>query len=311
MGPPGAGKGTQARSSPSTSASPRSRPVTSSAPTSPRAPSSARGQAVHGRRRVRPRRGHQPDGAQPHRRARRRARLPARRLPAHAGAGRGARRDDRPRATSSTRSWCSPSTRRSWSSGCCSAPRPRVAPTTPRTSSAAARRSTRADRAAHRRLPRPRPAHRDRRHGRGRRRHRADLRGPRRVDQSYAEAAMGCRTAVSRSSRPSRSRRCGRPGWSSPRPSSCPRRPYAPASRTGELDPVAADLIRSRGATPSFLGYATRPSPPRSARRSTTRSYTGSRATGCSPRATSSPSTAARSSMAGTATPRSPSPSAP
>ena len=42
----------------------------------------------------------------------------------------------------STRSSCSRSTRRSSSSACCSVPRPRVAPTTPRTSSGAARRST-------------------------------------------------------------------------------------------------------------------------------------------------------------------------
>ena len=102
-----------------------------------------RGQALHGRRGVRPRRGHQPDGPQPDRRARRRARLPARRLPAHAGPGRGARRDDQVhRAPPRRRRRAHRRPRRDRRSGCSSAPRSRAAPTTPRTSSGGARRST-------------------------------------------------------------------------------------------------------------------------------------------------------------------------
>ena len=71
-------------------------------------------------------------------------RLPARRLPAHARPGRGARRDDQVhRPPRSTRSSCSPSTGDEIVAAAArSAPRPRVAPTTPRTSSGAARRST-------------------------------------------------------------------------------------------------------------------------------------------------------------------------
>ena len=90
-------------------------------------------------------------------------------------------------------------------------------------------------------------------------------------------------------------------------PRAAPRRPYAPGSPPVSSTAIAEDHIRSRGATPSFQGYGHPPFPARSARRSTTRSCTGSRATGCSPTATSSRSTAARSSTAGTATRRSPS----
>ena len=94
VGPPGAGKGTQAAFiAPRTSASRRSRPATSSGPTSrDGTPLGRRGQALHGRRRLGPGRGHQRDGPRPAGRARRRRRLPARRLPAHGRPGRRARR---------------------------------------------------------------------------------------------------------------------------------------------------------------------------------------------------------------------------
>ena len=102
-----------------------------------------RGQALHGRRRLRARRAHQPDGPQPDRRARRRAGLPARRLPAHARPGRGARRDDQVhRAPARRGRGARRSTPTRSCSGSCSAHRSRAAPTTPRTSYAAGRRST-------------------------------------------------------------------------------------------------------------------------------------------------------------------------
>ena len=80
----------------------------------------------------------------------------------------------------------------------------------------------RADRAADRRLPRARHPARGRRHGRGRRRHPADLRRARRRPASRRQPdRWASATAGSRSRRPSRSRACARPGWSSARPSSC------------------------------------------------------------------------------------------
>ena len=102
-----------------------------------------RGQALHGRGGVRPRRGHQPHGPRPDRRAGRRLRLPARRLPAHPGPGRGARRDDRlhrPPPRRGGRADRRP--RRDRRPPAAAGRRSRAAPTTPRTSSGAARRST-------------------------------------------------------------------------------------------------------------------------------------------------------------------------
>ena len=166
MGPPGAGKGTQAESSPNGSASRRSPPATSSGPTSRRAPSSASqakrymdaGDYVPDevtnamvRNRI-----DEPDA---------RRGLPARRLPAHARPGRRARRDDRGTpATRSTPSWCSPSTRDELV----------AAPHGPGPERGTCRRHRgrdpappgglrRADRAADRGLPRARPAPRGRR----------------------------------------------------------------------------------------------------------------------------------------------------
>ena len=69
--------------------------------------------------------------------------LPARRLPPHRRArSRPSTRCSPARGTRSTRSSSSRSTRTPSSSACSSAPRPRAAPTTPRTSSGSARRST-------------------------------------------------------------------------------------------------------------------------------------------------------------------------
>ena len=128
---------------------------------------------------------------------------------------------------------------------------------------------------------------RGRRHGRGRRGHRSAS-STRSTSSPRADAPVGLsRTAGSRSRRPSRSTACARPAWWSAAPSSCCAAPCAPGITTGELDAIAEDNIRSAGATPSFLGYHGR-SRRRSAPRSTTRSCTASRATGCSPRATSS-----------------------
>ena len=110
VGPPGAGKGTQAAASPSNWRSRTSRPATSSAPTSRTAPSSgSQVKDILDVRRLRARRGHQRDRPGPARLGRRRAGLPARRLPAHAGPGRGPRRDAR-RARPRARRACSSST---------------------------------------------------------------------------------------------------------------------------------------------------------------------------------------------------------
>ena len=69
--------------------------------------------------------------------------LPARRLPAHARPGRRARRHDQVHRSPARRGGrARPSTTRRSCSACCSVPRSRDARTTPRTSSAAARRST-------------------------------------------------------------------------------------------------------------------------------------------------------------------------
>ncbi len=93
MGPPGAGKGTQAKFV----AEHFEIPAISTGDIFRANVSEGTELGLEAKRymdagRVRPRRGHEPDGPQPDRRARRRERLPARRLPAHPGPGRGARR---------------------------------------------------------------------------------------------------------------------------------------------------------------------------------------------------------------------------
>ena len=70
-----------------------------------------------------------------------------------------------------------------------------------------------ADRPPDRGLPRPRAAGRGRRHGRGRGRHAADLRRAVRRQRELTRRAWGSSTAGSSSSRPSRSPSCGGPGW--------------------------------------------------------------------------------------------------
>ena len=103
MGPPGAGKGTQAK----VIAAHYGIPAISTgdifrANVAGKTAARARGAALHGRRGVRPRRGHQRDGARPDRSRGRQAGVPARRLPADAGPGRGARHDARATTASSS-----------------------------------------------------------------------------------------------------------------------------------------------------------------------------------------------------------------
>ena len=68
-------------------------------------------------------------------------------------------------------------------------------------------------------------------------------------------------TAASRSRRPSRSRSCARPAWSSARPSNCCAAPCGPASPPASSTRIAEDNIRSSGAVPSFKGYSHPPFP--------------------------------------------------
>ena len=113
-------RGPRPSSSPPTSPCPRSRPGTSSGPTSAQGtPLGRRGQAVHGRRPAGARRGHHQHGPRPAGRARRRRRLPARRLPAHRAAGRRAgQAAGRPGHRRSTWCWSWSSTTTRWSGGC-------------------------------------------------------------------------------------------------------------------------------------------------------------------------------------------------
>ena len=73
----------------------------------------------------------------------------------------------------------------------------------------------RADRAADRGLRRPRPARRGRRHGRGRRGHRSGSSTRSTRPRSQPRPDRCSATAASRSRRPSRSTPCARPAWSS------------------------------------------------------------------------------------------------
>ena len=130
----------------------------------------------------RPRRGHQPDGAAAHRRARRGTRLPARRLsPAPWPRSRSSTGSSRSPATGSTRSSYSPWTPTRSSRGCCSGPRPQAGRRhrgrRPAPPGGVRRQWPAADRC----LPPARDRARDRqRHGRGRRRDETDLRRARR-----------------------------------------------------------------------------------------------------------------------------------
>ena len=314
VGPPGAGKGTQAavhRRAPRRSR--RSPPATSSGPTSPRAPPLGveakrymdAGELV-------------PDEvtnamvARPHRRAGRRARLPARRLPAHRW----------PRSRSSTR--CSPTPATASTPWSCSSSTPtrssqrllqRAADRGPRRRHRGRHPPPpgglrRADRAAGRGLPRPRPAaSRSTAWARSRRSPRAIFdaldAGPRELTQRRRVPRPRHRDQDARADRADAR---GRPGRRrDPRAAARGRRARAspPASSTRSPRSTSATPARSRRswARPRLPGD-------RSAPRSTTRSCTASPVTGCSPTATSSRSTAARSWTAGTATRRSRSPSA-
>ena len=251
-------------SSPSTSASPPSPPGDIfRANVSRGTELGVAGQALHGRGGVRPRRGHQPHGAQPHRRARRGARLHARRLPAHPRAGRGARRDDPAhRARAGRRGG------------------PHRRPGRGRRAAAAARRD-RGPRRRHRRGDPPSPG---------------DLRRGDRARSSRSTASAGCSSRSTVSARSTRS-----PSGSSPPSTSSPRADAGPevfssnrgleiktpaqidqmrvsgllvgrtlellreAARpgvtTGELDRLAETHIRDHGGIPSFKGYSHPPFP--------------------------------------------------
>ena len=122
----------------------------------------------------------------------------------------------------------------------------------------------RADRAADRRLPRPQPADRGRRHGRGRRGH-ASASSRRSTTSARADpgehGGWASATAGSRSRPRSRSARCGSPGCSWARPSSCCAASVRAGITTGELDAIAEKNIRDGGGVPSFLGYGIPPFP--------------------------------------------------
>ena len=92
---------------------------------------------------------------------------------------------------------------------------------------------------------------RGRRHGRGRRGHRADLRRARgRRARADRRPPWASATAASRSRRPSRSTRCGSPGCSSARRSSCCATSVRAGITTGELDAIAEENIRAGGGSP-------------------------------------------------------------
>ena len=100
---------------------------------------------------------------------------------------------------------------------------------------------------------------------------------------------------------------CARPGWSWPTPRAAARRGRARASPPPTSTPSPRSVIRGAAPSRRFLGYHGVPRDA-SAPRSTTRSCTASPATGCCATATWCRSTAGRSWTAGTATRRSPSP---
>ena len=238
-------------------------------------------------------------------------RLPARRLPAHARPGRGARRDDRVhRPPPRRRGRADRRRRRDRRSGCSSAPQ--VEGRADDTEDVIRRRQ---EVYAEQTAPLI-EVYRDRGllievDGMGEVDEvtAAHLRRPRRRPR---ELSAGARDGLPRPRR-SRSRRRdqiasmrrGRPGRR-PDPRAAARRRSAPGITTGELDAIAEDNIRVRGRRRRRSWATHRPSRPRSAPRSTTRSCTASRATGCCADGdVDLASTAARSSTAGTATPRS------
>ena len=305
LGPPGAGKGTQAaRLAQRTTASPPSRPATSSAATSRTAPSSAsRCRRSLDAGELRPGRDHQRHGARPAGRSRTRARLPAGRLPAHQGPGgragqhaRGARPalDDVVRADRR---------RRRGRPAAAQAGRDRGARRRHRGRHPPPPGGLRArDGAAGRHLPRARRCC-------------VQVDGMGDVDEVAArlEAALAAAWTRRRDVRPPAALddqdpradpadapgRAGRGGDA--RADAGAHR--APASPPPSWTPRRGAHPRPQGATPSFLGYPASPASTRACSRSTTRSCTASPGRACWPRATWSRSTAGRSSTAGTATP--------
>ena len=142
----------------------------------------------------------------------------------------------------------------------------------------------RADRAAHRRLPRPQPAHRGRRHGRGRRGHRADLRGARRRPRELSpRGRMGFRdrgVEIKTPDQIAKMRVAGLLVGRDPRAAALAR--CAPASPPASSTRSPRRTSAPAAGCPPSWATATRRSRPRSAPRSTTRWCTASRATGCS-----------------------------
>ena len=273
---------------------------------------------------------------------RRRRRVPARRVPAHGPAGRGARRAcwpaTAPRSTSCS-SWWSTTTR-----SCAGSPAgaPAAAAATSGTSTstrrpgrgrlrplrrravparrrqrghhpAPARGLRRPDRAADRLLRRPGPAARRRRHRPGRGRHRAGHRRAaplRRLSRGRGTRMFRKRDRmiqIKTRAEVALMRAAGLVVGAHARGAA--RGGGRPGVTTARPRRARRDDDPRRRRDPVVHGLPASGSPPdRSAPRSTTRSSTASPAPGRCATATSSPSTAARSSTAGTATPRSRSP---
>ena len=136
----------------------------------------------------------------------------------------------------------------------------------------------RADRAAHRGLPRPRPPRRGRRHGRGRRGHPAHLRRPRRRPGELSRPRpMGWRDRGVEIKTPEQVAAMRRAGLVVGRTLELLRAAVRAGVTTGDSTRIAEDA--SAPPAPRRRSSATRASRPRSAPRSTTRSCTASPAT--------------------------------